>query len=115
MPFSPTRCVRAKLGTDSIDHVVPSHRSTKGRSFRGPSNVPTAMHSVAVGHATPYRAAYDAPTGLGEERTAHLVPFHASIRVLALPSASAYTPTAMQDVVDGQSTAKSRLAVAPKG
>jgi hypothetical protein len=72
--------------------------------------VPTAVHAVADGHDTPYKASKR--LGLGVDSIAQLVPFKRSATVNESPNVSVEYPTAVHAVLDVHDAPNRKLPVA---
>jgi hypothetical protein len=107
-----------RFGLATIDHFVPSHRSTSVDSAAlsaVPANEsPTAKHSVVLGHAMSERSLTGAPDRFGLDTSDHFVPFHRSIKVFVALDV-VYWPTAKQLDELVQDAADSWLVDAPVG
>jgi hypothetical protein len=73
---------------------------------------PTAWHDVADVHATPWRTLVVVTLLVGAA-SAHVEPFHVSIRAWPMPLPLVVEPTAWQEVVDLQDTAERLLLPLP--
>jgi hypothetical protein len=94
-------------GTESIDHVFPSHVSARGASLLETHQSPTAMQYVLVGHDTPLSRVAVAVLGIGTSTSVQVEPVNDSVRGASIPALSVASPTAMHELFAGQEMAAS--------
>ena len=98
----------------SIAQRLPFHRSTSEFVALPMSYRPTAVHSVALVHATADSSGFVAPVGLGAATGSQRSPFHRSTNGFR-ELLSVYRPTAKQLLVVAHATLASWLKRAPTG
>jgi hypothetical protein len=96
-PPSPDDTAPPGIGTGTIDHAVPFHRSKSAVL----SDPPTAKQFAALVHATFARKLSIEPEGSGTDSTDQAVPFHRSAKGRASPPVVYVYPTAKHCVVEG--------------
>jgi hypothetical protein len=100
------------LGLDTIDHIVPSHRSTNVAVTEPVDELPTATQLVALAHATPPIVVPVAPAGTGIDTNDHLDP---SQRCAINPTPANDVPTATQLVALAHATPYKEPRCGPGG
>src|SRR5665213_2659162 len=80
-PFKSLFRIDAVFGLDTIDQVVPFHRSTSVWSAVPLEAVPTAIHIFDEVHETPVNALFRPTPWFGLGAIDHAVPFHCSMSV----------------------------------
>jgi hypothetical protein len=111
------RAFKLSVGPETIDHVLPFHRSINTLLWAELSmDSPTAKHWEAFVHAMPDNVEKCTPAGLGLGTTDHDVPFQRSISVaLSELLVGVVRPTAKHVVALAHATSDSSLCRAPAG